>query len=281
MLLHSATQKALNDFIAQPSHALLITGPEGSGKGSVAQFVASELLGTDVSKLDAHPRVLWLHDQAISIEDIRAAQKLMQLKVPGSKAIRRAIIAEQAQTMSNEAQNAFLKLLEEPPADTVIILTASSTEHLLPTIRSRVQQLHVRPVDKASTTQYFEKDYQPGEIDRAYHLSEGYMGLMQAILSGDASHPLVEQIQRAKTILAGSTYDRLCQIDAIVKDKQVPTFLKALERICHAALVQSALKNAPATKAWKARLQAVVSTEDLLNRNPSAKLLLTDLFLHI
>ncbi len=280
MLLHPATAKAIQDFVSQPAHALLISGPEGSGKGSVAQKIAADLLNIDAGALDSHPYTLWLRsDTSVSIENIRAAQKLMQLKVPGSETIRRVVIVEQAQTMSIEAQNAFLKLLEEPPADTVIILTASATQQLLPTILSRLQQVTVLPPSKEAALELFGKNHKAVDIEKAFYLSEGYVGLLHAILEEDTAHPLVEQIQLAKAVLAGNAYTRLCQVDAIAKEKQVPLFLKALERICHAALVQAAQKGGSATNAWKNRLQAVVAAEDAQKRNPSAKLLLTDLFL--
>jgi DNA polymerase-3 subunit delta' len=54
------------------------------------------------------------------------------------------------QASSQEAANAFLKLLEEPPADTTIILTSSESGALLPTIRSRVVSVRVAPMDEAS-----------------------------------------------------------------------------------------------------------------------------------
>lgn len=281
MLLHASTSESIQHFLADPSHALLISGPEGSGKGSIAQHVASQLLRIEPEALAQHPYTFWLTEQPVTIESIRSAQKLMQLKVPGSNTIRRIVIVEQAQSMSIEAQNAFLKLLEEPPADTVIILTVSSAKRLLPTIRSRTQHITVQPPSKEVALAHFTDSHSTTAIEKAYHLSEGYVGLMKALLEGDDNHPLVAAINQAKAVLAGTPFDRLCQVDVIAKDKQVPVFLKALERICHAALMQSAAKQSPATKAWKARLQAVVEAEDLQKHNPSTKLLLTNLFLHI
>ena len=281
MLLHPHTATALDRFAEHPGHAVLITGPEGSGKGTVANWLATKLLGIAEDSLANHPYTLWLTEQPITIENVRAAQKLMQLKVPGTATVRRIVIAEQAQTMSIEAQNAFLKLLEEPPKDTVIILTASDVQRLLPTIRSRVQQVNVLPPSSVAVIQNFAGEHSKEAVEKAYYLSEGHMGLLTAILRDDSSHPLVEQITQAKTALGGSTYERLCLVETIVKNKQVPVFLKALERICHAALVQSSLKNTPQTPAWKSRLSAVVHAEELQQRNASVKLILTDLFLSL
>src|ERR687890_755028 len=59
-----------------------------------------------------------------------------------------------AQEGSDQAANAFLKLLEEPPANTTIILTSSEAGALLPTIRSRVVAVRVAPLPEASVRQF-------------------------------------------------------------------------------------------------------------------------------
>ncbi|MDQ5886098.1 MAG: hypothetical protein QG628_495, partial [Patescibacteria group bacterium] len=61
-LLHTSTDKAVKDFITRPSHAVIISGPLGSGKGTLASYMAGELLGIDAGKLNDHPYVLWVHD---------------------------------------------------------------------------------------------------------------------------------------------------------------------------------------------------------------------------
>lgn len=73
--------------------------------------------------------------QSIGIEDIKRIQKKLFLKPLKSK--QKAVIIEDASLLTPEAQNALLKVLEEPPAQTIIILGADSKESLLPTILSR------------------------------------------------------------------------------------------------------------------------------------------------
>src|SRR5262249_25119383 len=68
--------------------------------------------------------------------------------MPVEGGLRVAIVAE-ADRMTDDAQSAFLKTLEEPPPGTVLILTAADEERLLPTIRSRVVRIRVGPVAKA------------------------------------------------------------------------------------------------------------------------------------
>lgn len=75
--------------------------------------------------------------QSIGIEDIKQMQKKVFLKPIKSE--QKAIIIDEAELLTIEAQNALLKILEEPPAHTFIILSTTTKETLLPTILSRCQ----------------------------------------------------------------------------------------------------------------------------------------------
>jgi hypothetical protein len=74
-------------------------------------------------------------ENSLGIEEIREMQKQLYLRpVKGEK---KAIILEEAQTLTIEAQNALLKVLEEPPIHAIFFLSTSSTDTLIPTILSR------------------------------------------------------------------------------------------------------------------------------------------------
>lgn len=79
--------------------------------------------------------------QSIGIEEVKQMQKKIFFKP--IKSSTKAVIIEDAHLLTPEAQNALLKVLEEPPANTVIILGADSKEALLPTIRSRCQLIEL------------------------------------------------------------------------------------------------------------------------------------------
>lgn len=84
--------------------------------------------------------------QSIGIEDVKQMQKKLFLKPIKSKT--KAVIIEEAHLLTPEAQNALLKVLEEPPANTIILLNVNSKEALLPTILSRCQiiELETEPL---------------------------------------------------------------------------------------------------------------------------------------
>jgi len=82
------------------------------------------------------------------------------------------------QESSQEAANALLKLLEEPPASTLLILTSSEPGRLLPTIRSRTMSLHLPPLARDSVEQFLVEvgEVSPNDAHRAAHLGRGSIG---------------------------------------------------------------------------------------------------------
>ena len=81
---------------------------------------------------------------SIGIADVRAV--IPQLAYPPSEGDRRVMVFREAERMTDEAQNALLKSLEEPPSHTVFILTTHQPERLLPTVRSRCQRVPFGPL---------------------------------------------------------------------------------------------------------------------------------------
>src|SRR5580765_4269095 len=138
LVLHPASAQQLEEFVAQPTHALLLAGPAGTGKTHVAAALAAQLLDTPLARLEhnAYYRQLVPIKGVITIEQIRELLRFFRLKVPGRRTIERVAMLADADTMGHEAQNALLKQLEEPPAGAVLILTSSRPGRLLPTIRS-------------------------------------------------------------------------------------------------------------------------------------------------
>ncbi len=284
LLLHERTRKKSENFLRRPAHALLITGPEGSGKETLALHVAGALLGIDPAKLSAYPFFTLVNPDGstIGIEEIRSIQQALKLRTTSrlarDKKIARVIMVQQAERMRSETQNALLKTLEEPPEDTVLCLTAARHESLLPTIRSRMQELPVLPVSAEAAQLYFKHD----ELDRLYALSQGHAGLLASLVA-EAAHPLIEYIQRAKVLLGLPVARRLQEVEVFSKDKSSTLLLlNALQRIAHATLLSvSAKNNVIAVKKWHTSQVAIVRAMTMAQKNANQKLLLVDLFTNL
>ncbi len=305
LAINQATKAQIDSFLSDPTHALLVTGAAGSGRRQIVEYLAWQLLGSAASNtidLSKNPYVLILGQKSPSgIDDIRSAINFTKLKIPRSEPkgsvqnsatdhIRRLIILHQAEQQTTEAQNALLKLLEEPPNDTVLFLIATQAEAMLPTITSRCRQLLVQAIGLPDAQKYFGAlGFRQADITKAYHLSGGQSVLLENILKGKDTESLNKSIEQAKKLLRQTKFERLCSVDSFSKQKDtIPPLLDALQRISMAAISQIAqaslsAKNQPTgqIKAWNRRLEAIVMSQDSLQANPNSKLLLTNLFLNL
>lgn len=282
LVIHPQSKQRLAETAKAPAHAILLVGPVGGGKASVAQSLAETILGLPVGAFERHAYVLVIRPAdsgSISIEVVREVERFLSLKVPGQQAVNRVLIVEDAHSMTIEAQNALLKTLEEPPAGTVILLTASHERALLPTILSRVQLLRLRKPDKASLTEHFISQGSNNQsVERAYTMSGGLPGLMAAVLA-DTEHPLLQATQTAREILSKSAYERLLMVDALAKDKQqVVQLAYILQQMAHVSL-QSA--TGTAASRWQSILAAAYETNEAIESSAQLKLTLTNLMLHL
>ena len=123
------------------AHAYLITGPPGSGKEMLAAEVASLVNGTPAKEVfSAKAREIFiagpeLKSRRISIEQIRELEHMLQMRAANSR--RKVGIIPDADRLGDAAANAFLKTLEEPPRDSLLLLLSGLPEALPQTILSR------------------------------------------------------------------------------------------------------------------------------------------------
>ena len=155
----------------QNSHAYLITGPDSTGKNLVARYIASALNCENISQIpcgkcsqcnrisrsvhsdcatisvdvDGHLHGDGNKRTVITIEQIRKIIRECYLKPYEGKY--RVYIIQQCDRMSEEASNALLKTLEEPPDQVVLILLSAIPEKILPTLVSRSQVISLKKVN--------------------------------------------------------------------------------------------------------------------------------------
>lgn len=155
-------------------HALLITGTPAAGTQQLALAMAEELNGARATALESlrHPMCRVLRpgskSRKILIEDIRNVEPFLALRAAEGET--KLVIILEADRMMEEAANAFLKTLEEPPPQTVIILITEQPSRLLTTILSRCVRV---PLHEAGNT---------------LHLSEAQQAFLPAVT---AALPLI------------------------------------------------------------------------------------------
>lgn len=155
-------------------HAYIFEGPNGSGKNMLAKAFAKAMeceagygdscdMCRSCHQMETgnQPDVKWLtHEKpaTISVDDIRTQINAdMAIKPYSSKY--KIYIVDEAEKMNEQAQNALLKTIEEPPAYGVIMLLTNNLEAFLPTILSRCIVFHLKPVDNYKIVDYLEKEY--------------------------------------------------------------------------------------------------------------------------
>ena len=135
----------------------------------------------------------------------------------------KVIIIENAEKMTHESQDAFLKTLEEPPANTVFLLLTENHNLLLPTIISRCQVYQFKPVDMKEMKDFIaaKYGYQPAEVQTAVRYSKGVIGKALELLANKESLNTHEAyLDILEKALMGNGSEALLLASAIVEDKE-------------------------------------------------------------
>ncbi len=114
----------------------------------------------------------------VAVDDVRKVNPFLRMTASYDDGWR-VVIIDDADTMNRNAQNALLKILEEPPAHTAIILICHRLGAMIPTIRSRTQSFSFQPLPKDIFEQLLQiqgHNLEQAQLDTLYHLSEGSIG---------------------------------------------------------------------------------------------------------
>ncbi|MEJ5338657.1 MAG: DNA polymerase III subunit [Aquificaceae bacterium] len=171
-----------------------------------------------------HPDFVYLKPEKaeIKIDQIRGVKDFVYLKPALSK--RKVVFVEPAESMNPQAQNALLKVLEEPPEDTHFLLVTSRLQKLLPTVRSRSFLLEVPPLSEEEL-----REITGIQDPLILELSEGSL-TMALKLKEDK-----ELLTTAETILEGdllSLYKKALEVEKWDYDRQ-SMLLKLLLNMLH------------------------------------------------
>lgn len=184
-LLHPLTIGWLSQAAVTPSGAYIFHGGSGRGKATAARELAA-LLNRDSPGYPYLTVVAPEEKASIGIEQIRRLQTDLSLKTYSASG-QRVILVDEAEKLTVEAQNALLKVIEEPPEATVIILTATDPQRLLPTVRSRSQSVYFPPLAAGVIADYLvRRDGIPGHLAAELAgLSDGAIGLARQLAADE------------------------------------------------------------------------------------------------
>lgn len=207
------------------AHAYIIYGPDGVGKSVFARYMASLVLckgdtahlrNKPCGKCEAchkiisniHPDVLVSEPvkKGIVVDEIREIIDEIHLRpYEGSKKV---IIIKDVQNMTPQAQNAFLKTLEEPDEGSFIIMLTSSLETILETIRSRCQIIRLGRIPEDEVKEYLtDNGVEPENAELAAALSDGIIGNALRMLDEGYMQLRKETVENACSIIKGNVLD--------------------------------------------------------------------------
>ncbi len=180
------------------AHFYLISGPKGSGKHTLARLLAAGILCSGQSRpcgtcpacrkaLEGrHPDIITVDEpekKTVSVELVRRARE--DLYIRPNEAEHKIYIFPRGQELGLAAQNALLKVLEEPPSYGVFLLLTDNPEKLLPTIRSRCTELQMSALPRQVMLPALHRafpDLPESALEAAAQRSAGILGQAMEIL---------------------------------------------------------------------------------------------------
>ncbi len=215
-------------------HALLIEGESGSGRHTLAKLIARAAVcraqgqrpcgACDACRKSEHPDItVYGEDAAISVEVVRSLRQ--EAYVMPNEAAYRVMILANAQSMLVPAQNALLKILEEPPRHVLFILLCENRTQLLETIRSRCVCVTMEAVSWDEAAPVLQAKLPRADAQELMHAHSLFGGRIGRVLEGmqdGTFHRVLELTpQFAEAIIAPNELTLLRLTGALEKDKEL------------------------------------------------------------
>lgn len=255
--INETSRTHLDSFISRPMHALLLHGQKGVGLKTIASAYGQKLGNAVIREVNPDEK------GTIAIETVRGLYALTRTQ----RDTPLIIIIDNAESMGREAQNALLKLLEEPSRNVYFILTTHHPQMLLATITSRVQRIEILPITKDESAALLNTSLEPALKAQILFLASGLPAEIVRLLTDEAYRAQQIKIMKdARRYLEADTYERLLLSSEYASDRV--TVLRFLESLSSLLMFMALEKQ---QVAMVDRLEAIETTRERLSQNAHVK----------
>lgn len=265
LVMNPITEKRVASYIKNMPHALLVTGPHGVGASTIAAHMALQLSPTVITVLPEKDEIVDLEKGTITVGLIRRLYEQTRTKTD-----RLVVVIDYAERMAPQAQNAFLKLLEEPTSGVSFILVSHEAQKLLPTIRSRVQSLELLPISQTQSQEFIDslKIIDVTKRSQLLYIAGGLPAELKRLAEDEEYFEKCSQIVRdARDLLQSNTYQKL-KLAHTYKDNR-PDCLRMIEIAMK--MLRSSL-NTAGVSINTTQLEQLLETYDSINGNGNIRL---------
>lgn len=230
------------------SHAYILNGPEGAGKRMIAEAFARALQcenhdtegcgkcrSCHQAESRNHPDIIYVNHEkpnTISVADIREQiNGTIDIKPYNTTSQYKVYIVDEAEKMNEQAQNALLKTIEEPPAYAVILLLTTNADAFLQTIRSRCVTLELKAVADEKIHNMLMRNYQVVDYkaDVCVAFAQGNVGKAILLAGSQTFNELKDQtIRLVRKLRDTEVADIMSEVKTIEEFEQIDDFFDLL-----------------------------------------------------
>lgn len=196
--------KVLTEFnrTGRYPHAVLLTGPSGCGKTTTARIIKEKISCSDIDFNEINVA------DFKGIDTVRDIRKSMGLAPMGGKA--RMWLLDECHSLTGDAQNALLKVLEDPPSHAYFALATTDPAKLKPTIKTRCTEVRFRPL-------------KPPDMAR----------LLEKVLNAEGKKLSEEVVEKIVNAADGSARQALVMLEQVVGLKDEESMISAIQAAGH------------------------------------------------
>ncbi len=254
-----ATLEGMLTNIKTCPHSFLLTGQTGCGKTTVGRIIANRLgcKGSDFKEVDSA--------DFRGIDTVREIRKNSTFQaIEGSC---RVWLIDECHKMTNDAQNALLKILEDTPSHVYFILCTTDPQKLLPTVKGRCQQFQLLPLDErlmfgllrrivTAEKEELHREVYDQIVNSSKGLPRNALQILEQVLqvpqenrleaAKKAEAEVVQSIELCRALLNGNSWKQISAILSGLKDQEPEGIRRAVLGYCQAVLLKGDMQRAGA-----------------------------------